>query len=161
MALAQMATSMGRTANPTATRFERLKVFVVENHVDTREFLTFMLEELGHTVRVADTMSTALREAPDSECDVLISDIGLPDGDGWELLSRLNLRRPMYAVAMSGFGATADRARSKAAGFKYHLVKPMGLEQLEGILAEAGEELRRSDRSQACNARSLESAVAK
>lgn len=118
---------------------------VVENHVDTREFLTFLLQELGHTVVVAETMSKALREAPAANCDVLISDIGLPDGDGWELLSRLHLERPMYAIAMSGFGMSSDSARSKAAGFRHHLVKPMGLEQLEHILDAAAVEIKRAN----------------
>lgn len=119
-----------------------LRIFVVENHADTREFLTFMLEELGHHVMAADTMAKALREVPLSNSDVLISDIGLPDGDGWTMLTKLNLPHPIFAVAMSGFGMTADRARSKAAGFRHHLVKPMGLEQLESILIDAAEELR-------------------
>ena len=122
-----------------------LRVFVVENHVDTREFLKFMLEELGHTVLVADTMAKALRDVPAANCDVLISDIGLPDGDGWELLSRLDLPRPIYAIAMSGFGMSSDRVRSKAVGYRHHLVKPMGLEQLESILSSAAEELHGSD----------------
>ena len=122
-----------------------MRVFVVENHVDTREFLTFMLEELGHTVLVADTMAKALRDVPAANCDVLISDIGLPDGDGWELLARLDLPRPIYAIAMSGFGMSSDRARSKAVGYRHHLVKPMELEQLESILSSAAEELHRSD----------------
>ncbi|MBC8119395.1 MAG: response regulator [Burkholderiaceae bacterium] len=121
-----------------------LRVFIVENHADTREFLTFMLEELGHTVLVADTMSRALLEVPAANCDVLISDIGLPDGDGWQLLSRLDLPRPIYAIAMSGFGMSSDRVRSKAAGFRHHLVKPMGLEQLETLLVDAANEIYRS-----------------
>lgn len=126
-----------------------LRVFIVENHADTREFLTLLLEELGHTVLVADTMTKALRELPAANCDVLISDIGLPDGDGWELLSQLYLQPPMYAIAMSGFGMTSDRARSKAAGFRHHLVKPMGLEQLESILGDAAAEIDKSNRDQA------------
>lgn len=129
-----------REGDPPATR--PLRVFVVENHTDTREFLTFLLEDLGHTVIVADSMRKALLEAPAANPEVLISDIGLPDGDGWELLSKLALPRPAYAIAMSGFGMLADRVRSKAVGYRHHLVKPMGLEQLEGILHEAGEELR-------------------
>ena len=118
-----------------------LRVFVVENHADTREFLTVMLQGLGHHVTVADTMSKALRYVPIADPDVLISDIGLPDGNGWELLSRLELARPVFAIAMSGFGMASDQKRSKDAGFRHHLVKPMGLEQLEGILKEAAEEL--------------------
>ena len=118
-----------------------LRVLVVENHADTREFLTLLLEGLGHTVIVTDTMRRALVIAPQAAPDVLISDIGLPDGDGWELLSRLDLPRPAYAIAMSGFGMLSDRARSKAVGFRHHLVKPMGLEQLETILNDAAREL--------------------
>lgn len=138
-----MKTSADKSAVHVA---KSLRVFVVENHADTREFLTFMLEELGHTVLVADTMSRALLEVPAANCDVLISDIGLPDGDGWQLLSRLDLPRPIYAIAMSGFGMSSDRVRSKAAGFRHHLVKPMGLEQLEAILGEAANELHGRDR---------------
>jgi CheY-like chemotaxis protein len=129
-------------AAPRATA--ALRVLLVENHADTREFLTLMLQELGHTVIVAESMGKALRVAARSGCDVLISDIGLPDGDGWELLNRLNLPRPMYAIAMSGFGTISDRKRSEAAGYRHHLVKPMGLEQLETILRSVAVELRSS-----------------
>ena len=139
-------------------RAASLRVFVVENHADTRDFLTFMLEELGHTVLAADTMSRALRELPAANCDVLISDIGLPDGDGWELLNRLDFRKPIYPIAMSGFGMSSDEARSKAAGYRHHLVKPMGLERLEAILSEAADEIRGSDDSQRVGSPFAESA---
>lgn len=132
-----------------AVETKPLRVFVVENHADTREFLTVMLEGLGHHVTTAASMSQALREVPAANCDVLISDIGLPDGDGWELLSKLHLSRPIYAIAMSGFGMASDRARSKAAGFRHHLVKPMGLEHIEELLIEAAVELRRAQPSNA------------
>ena len=131
--------SSGRAAAP-------LRILVVENHADTRELLTSLIEGLGHTVVVAESMGKALRAAPRSKCDVLISDIGLPDGDGWELLGRLNLPRPMYAIAMSGYGMASDRTRSKAAGYRHHLVKPMGIVQLEEILREVAQELDKSKR---------------
>ena len=133
------------STNPSPRAATGLRIFIVENHADTREFLTFMLEELGHTVMVADTMSRALRDVPAANCDVLISDIGLPDGDGWQLLARLDLPKPVYAIAMSGFGMTSDRLRSKAVGYRHHLVKPMGLEQLESILKDAAAELEESE----------------
>ncbi|MEP6607730.1 MAG: response regulator [Burkholderiaceae bacterium] len=140
-----MTTSLDKRAPSGA---DLLRIFVVENHADTREFLTAMLEGLGHTVAAAETMGKALREIPSSNCDVLISDIGLPDGDGWELLGRLNLARPIFAIAMSGYGMTSDRARSKAAGYRHHLIKPMGLEQLETILEQAAIEVQKSNRTQ-------------
>jgi CheY-like chemotaxis protein len=111
-----------------------LRVFVVEDHKDTRWAYAMMLEEMGHTVEFAENMVDALRKVPTSQCDVLISDIGLPDGTGWELLERLELPADVCTIAISGYGMETDRGRSKAAGFQHHLTKPMGFEQIEGIL---------------------------
>ena len=148
----QAIKSASRAASP-------LRILVVENHADTRDVLVSLLEGLGHTVVVAESMRAALRAAPRAHCDVLISDIGLPDGDGWELLGQLNLPRPMYAIAMSGYGMTADRTRSKVAGFRHHLVKPMGIEQLEGILKEVAAEIGKSRRGRARDSQRAEPAV--
>jgi CheY-like chemotaxis protein len=119
-----------------------LRIFVVENHRDTLVSFCMLLESLGHTVFSATTVEQALQAVPASNCDVFISDIGLADGNGWDLLERLHLPPHVYTIAMSGFGMDADRARSKAAGFRHHLVKPMGLEQLEHILEQAASEVR-------------------
>src|SRR5271165_1704862 len=66
-----------------------LTIFLVENHEDTVRYLQLFLEQFGYKVSVAADMTTALREIPKSRCDVLISDIGLPDGDGWQLMEEL------------------------------------------------------------------------
>ncbi|MBX3621566.1 MAG: response regulator [Rhizobacter sp.] len=116
-----------------------LRVFVVENHDDSRLLLTMLLTQMGHEVHSAASMHEALGALPQARSEVLVSDIGLPDGNGWELLRRL--QQPVYAIAMSGYGMNADRERSRAAGFRHHLVKPMDIEQLEGLLAEAAREL--------------------
>lgn len=121
-----------------------LRIFVVENHDDTRVLLCILLEQMGHVVQSAGTMREALHAIPGSGCDVLISDIGLPDGDGWELMRRLP-HRPALALAMSGRGMTGDRARSHAAGFHYHLVKPTGPEELAHILERARHGLRQPE----------------
>lgn len=118
-----------------------LRIFVVENHPDTLRFLTLFLEELGHTVLSATTMARALQALPAAGCDVLISDIGLPDGSGWELLRSVKLPHPIYAIAMSGFGMNADRLKSKDAGFRHHLLKPFVPDDLDTALAEAAEEV--------------------
>ena len=118
-----------------------LRIFVVENHPDTLESLQIYLEESGHTVESAGTVADALAALPSANCDVLISDIGLPDGTGWELLQSLQLSRPIYAVAMSGFGMNADHARSRAAGFRHHVLKPFPLRELDALLEEAAHEL--------------------
>ena len=131
------------TNGPAAVpgRLGRLRVFIVENHDDTRFLLGMLLEQLGHTVFSAASVQEALDAIPAAGCDVLISDVGLPDGDGWELLRRLGSERPGYAVAMSGFGMSSDRAHSLAAGYRHHLLKPVEPTQLERLLDEAAAEL--------------------
>ena len=118
-----------------------LRVFVVENHEDTRFVLTLLLEQEGHVVHAVATMKEALVELPQSNSDVLISDVGLPDGSGWDLLRQLQLERPIYAIAMSGFGMSSDREKSRLAGYRHHLLKPLEPNQLERLLAEAAAEL--------------------
>lgn len=118
-----------------------LRIFVVENHTDSLKWLVRYLEELGHATASATTMHEALERLPQAEYDVLISDIGLPDGNGWQLLQSVRLPRPIYAVAMSGFGMNSDRAKSKAAGYRHHFLKPFNPVELEGALEEAAAEM--------------------
>ena len=128
-------------AAPTTTDLSKpLRIFVVENHRDTREYLQLYLETFGHTVQTAESMTRALAALPTADCDVLISDIGLTDGDGWMLLRRLQVPRPLYAIAMSGFGLGADQLRSQEAGYRHHLLKPIDPKELDAILAEAARE---------------------
>ena len=118
-----------------------LRIFVVENHPDTLASLQSYLRDLGHHVHSAMTLSQALNVVPTLEVDLLICDVGLPDGTGWELMQKLP--RKMFAVAMSGFGMNADATKSKAAGFRHHLLKPFKATELDKILAEASTELGR------------------
>jgi two-component system CheB/CheR fusion protein len=120
-----------------------LRIFIVENHDDTRFLLGLLLEQLGHTVMSAASMQEALRVIPAAACDVLISDVGLPDGNGWELLKKLGTERPKYAIAMSGFGMSSDRERSRTVGYRHHLLKPVEPNLLETLLNEAASEMRR------------------
>jgi CheY-like chemotaxis protein len=117
-----------------------LDILIVENHPDTLKYLCLYLETLGHEVHSAQSMREALNSLAIEPCDVLISDIGLPDGDGWELMERAHLPRSVYAIAMSGFGLGTDSSRSKAAGYRHHLVKPFTPDQLDVYLAEAQHE---------------------
>jgi CheY-like chemotaxis protein len=117
-----------------------LRIFVVENHADTLKYLSLYLEAIGHMVSSAKTMAQALESLPTANCDVLISDIGLPDGDGWELLHTVQLSHPVYAIAMSGFGMNADHVKSKDAGYRRHLLKPFVPSELDAALEEAMQE---------------------
>ncbi len=118
-----------------------LRIFVVENHADSLRALQEYLEQMGHTVFSAVTVTGALAALPDADCEVLISDIGLPDGSGWELMERLSVPRPIFAIAMSGFGMREDREKSAASGFRQHLVKPVDPEELDVVLDRATEEI--------------------
>ena len=115
-----------------------LCVFVVENHPDTLQTLKAYLEDCGHQVRTAMTINEALRLLEGYAVDVLLCDIGLPDGTGWELMQKLP--KKVFAVAMSGFGMNADAVKSRAAGFRHHLLKPFKAAELDRILAEAAAE---------------------
>ena len=118
-----------------------LRIFLVENHRDTLEYMQMYLEMFGHTVHTADNMTRALAELPTADCDVLISDVGLPDGDAWILLRLLQVPRPLYAIAMSGFGLSADRLRSHEVGYRHHLLKPIDPKELDAALEAALREL--------------------
>lgn len=126
---------------PSPGSSAKLRILIVENHDDTRFLLGLLLEQLGHSVQAAATMSDALDDAGSGEFDVLISDIGLPDGNGWELLTSLGDRAPAYAIAMSGFGMASDRQKSLAAGYRHHLLKPVEPDQLEKLLDAAAIEI--------------------
>ena len=114
-----------------------LRVFLVENHQDTVRYMQLFLEQLSYKVCIAADMATALREIPNSHCDVLISDIGLPDGDGWQLMEKLGDHRPHFAIAMSGYGTGNDQLKSRAVGYDHHLVKPYTPDALLALLREA------------------------
>lgn len=114
-----------------------LRVFVVENHPDTLDSIQLYLSDLGHEVGTAMTLQRAEELLPAFRPDLLICDIGLPDGTGWELLERLRPCESMLCVAMSGFGRNADNARSREVGFRYHLLKPFRAAELDAIIAAA------------------------
>ncbi|MGC1480485.1 MAG: response regulator [Chthoniobacterales bacterium] len=115
---------------------DSLKILLVEDHADTRRYLGLFLRQSGHTVREAGSIDEALELLHEGGCDVLISDIGLPDGTGWDLLEKVPGDDPVFAIAMSGYSLGADREKSRRVGFREHLVKPFDLDELEGILKD-------------------------
>jgi|GEM_PF-4291376 len=112
-----------------------LRVLLVEDHPDSAAVIRRLLRANGHTIYYAPTVADA-RAALDREAfDVVVSDIGLPDGTGLDVVDHI-LRRGLTlpAVAVSGYGMEEDLARSKAAGFKAHLTKPINPKVLEATL---------------------------
>jgi signal transduction histidine kinase/CheY-like chemotaxis protein len=111
-----------------------LRVLLVEDHRDTRRMLSRLLTHFGHQVLTADNVRSALDIVGSGEIDVLVCDIGLPDGSGYDVISQTRRTRPIKAVALTGFGTDEDLRRSKEAGFDFHLVKPVDLHELHTIL---------------------------
>jgi PAS domain S-box-containing protein len=113
-----------RAASAPQAALTPLRILLVDDHQDTAESLALLLRQRGFEVVVAYTMASALEHAA-SGFDLLISDLGLPDGSGRELAKRLASGGPIRAIALSGYGGDADVAASRAAGFRAHLVKPV------------------------------------
>jgi hypothetical protein len=111
-----------------------LRILLVEDHRDTRRTLSRLLTHFGHEVLAADNVHRALEIIGSEEIDVLLCDIGLPDGSGYEVITQAKGKRPIHAVALTGFGTEEDIRRSKEAGFDLHLVKPIDLHELQTVL---------------------------
>jgi PAS domain S-box-containing protein len=114
-----------------------LHLVVVDDNVDAADGLASLLRAQGHTVSVCYTASDALSHAATGAADAFLLDIGLPDMDGYELVQRLRAM-PQLAestfIAVSGYGQTQDKERSKTAGFNHHLVKPVDMVTLNAVL---------------------------
>jgi CheY-like chemotaxis protein len=111
----------------------KLRILLVEDHEDTAKAMTWLLRRNGHEVTVAHTVRRAVSEAQKGSFDLLISDIGLPDGSGLDVIDRMP--RPLIpAIALTGFGMEQDVARSRAAGFQEHLTKPVDYQKLHAVL---------------------------
>jgi CheY-like chemotaxis protein len=111
-------------------------VLVVEDHDDTLRSMKMLLRRLGYEVLAAENMHDALRIAEENHFDFLLSDIGLPDGSGLDLLKQIRRRRKVPALALSGFGMDEDIERSQEAGFADHLTKPVSIDRLQAAIAE-------------------------
>ncbi len=113
------------------------RILLVEDHQETRTTLAKLLERRGHTVASAGTAEGARGLAAAETYDLVISDLGLPDGDGHELMAEFHARYALPGIALSGYGMDDDLARSRAAGFFTHLTKPVDIRVLESAIAAA------------------------
>jgi CheY-like chemotaxis protein len=113
-----------------------LRILVVEDHSDTLQTLSRLLTHFGHEISMADSTQSALAIVDSKEFDVVLSDIGLPDGSGYEVVSQAKRRRPVKGIALTGFDKKEDIERSKQAGFDFHLTKPVDFHELRTVLAQ-------------------------
>ena len=113
------------------------RILVVEDHPSTARALSMFLETQGFAVNVAEDMASALETAKPGAFDLLICDISLPDGTGWDLMKKLSARAPVLGIAYTASGSEADIAKSERAGFIKHLVKGCSTEELTAVIHEA------------------------
>ncbi|HYK23038.1 MAG TPA: ATP-binding protein [Candidatus Acidoferrum sp.] len=109
----------------------RHRLLVVDDHVDTCTGMKMMLERRGYEISVAYSADQASEKARQEDFDLLISDIGLPDRSGYELMIELRQSQGLPGIALSGFGMEADISKARDAGFSEHLTKPINFERLE------------------------------
>lgn len=119
-------TNMPLTPTPRS-----LRILLVEDHEDTRNALTRLLKRWGHVVQPAATIAQALEILEEFDPEMLLSDVGLPDGTGMELVGKVRHDRDIPAIAMSGYGMESDLEQTKHAGFDAHLVKPVAAVRLK------------------------------
>ena len=121
--------------HPVAEASSPLRILLIEDHADTAEIMSAILTLEGHDVKRAGDIATGLRLAGEHAFDLLISDIGLPDGNGYELLRQLRSRGiNLPGIALSGYGHEEDVQRSLNAGFLEHLTKPIAPDRLTAAM---------------------------
>lgn len=125
--------------NRTVTPGKKLRLLLVDDHADTRGVLSRLLVKSGHDVMTADSVRKALEILDSGRFDALISDIGLPEASGYELIRQAKQRQPLAGIALSGLGMDEDVQRSLEAGFDYHLTKPINFQDLQSLLGKISE----------------------
>ncbi|MGK3963320.1 PAS domain S-box protein [Sorangium sp. So ce118] len=112
-----------------------LRILLVEDHEDTAEMMSELLTLTGHTVRIARSVRAAIDLAGAEAFDLLVSDLGLPDGSGTDLLESLrSAGNAVRAIALSGYGMEEDRRKTTRVGFLEHLIKPVSFRDLEAAI---------------------------
>jgi PAS domain S-box-containing protein len=111
-----------------------VRVLLVEDHPDTREVLARLLADANCAVKTASSVAAALQLAAAEPFDVVVSDLGLPDGTGYELMKQLREHHGMRGVALSGYGMREDQRQSREVGFLHHIVKPVNVSQLVAVI---------------------------
>jgi len=113
-----------------------LRILLVEDHDDTRSTLSRLLTHFGHQISVAASKQVALELIAAKSFDVVLSDIALPDGDGYDVISHAKQKQAVKGVALTGFDRAEDIRRGKQAGFDFHLSKPVDFHELRTVLGQ-------------------------
>ncbi len=113
-----------------------LRILLAEDHVDTARILKLVMSNWGHQVETAGSVAGAVDLAKENRFDLVISDIGLPDGTGLDLMRAIRKFSQVPAIALTGYGMDEDIAATRQAGFNAHLTKPTDLTQLQTSIAK-------------------------
>ena len=125
-----------RAAQPRQLQSKSHRLLVVEDHEATLAVLTRLLRRQGHHVLTASSVKDALVLASNHTFDVVISDLGLPDGSGIDLMLQLSNDYGLRGIALTGYGMAEDVAKTEKAGILAHLVKPINFDQLHRVLEQ-------------------------
>jgi CheY-like chemotaxis protein len=113
------------------------KILIVEDHADTAQIFATLLRRAGHAVEVAGGYRHALEVAKAAVPEIMVCDIGLPDGDGCDLLRELHQQYNIAGIAVTGYIQEADRQRYLSAGFSQVVPKPCSFQELEAAIVRA------------------------
>jgi signal transduction histidine kinase/CheY-like chemotaxis protein len=131
---AERVEAPSRSSAAAPGRRPSLRVLVVEDHADAARVLSRLLRDAGYEVGVAGSAADALRLAAGRPFDVMVSDIGLPDATGHELMRQVRDRHGIKGIALSGYGMEDDVLKSRDAGFAEHIVKPVNFTDLQAVI---------------------------
>jgi CheY-like chemotaxis protein len=123
-------------SQPTTEKNKSLRILLVDDHEDAARAMGRLLGALGHQVTLANTVGGALNAFAGQKFDLIVSDIGLPDGSGLDLMRQIRQKYDVRGIALSGFGLDEDLQKSREAGFSRHLTKPVTFERLESAIRE-------------------------
>ena len=122
-----------------------LRVLLVEDHVDTRKSIADYLRKSDCEVTESGCVQDAVRKLSNKSWDLLLSDIQLPDGTGWDVLENSPLQQPIFTASMSAHNRTAIDAESRVVCFQHHLQKPFSPSDLDSLIDEVALALGKSD----------------
>ena len=116
-------------------RLDGVRVVVVDDNPDVRDMIASVLRDQGASVRVAESAVEAFRAVEEERPDVLVSDIGMPEEDGYALLQRVHAVMAVPALALTAYAGPEDKKQAELAGFEMHMAKPVAPARLVAAVA--------------------------
>jgi CheY-like chemotaxis protein len=143
--------TVGTTASATTQALVPMRLLLVEDDESSLLTLSRLLSRDGHKIVAVPSVALALAAAAKQPFDLVISDIGLPDGTGVEMMEKLRAQHGLCGIALSGYGMEEDVARTRKAGFLAHLIKPIHIAELRRVLASLSSKLSQATAPQSEN----------